>query len=157
MIALTLLASALIGVQAQAADGPADRSRPATLVHMSISSTDFPTEPFAAGIEGDATIRYVVGPNGRVSDCYVERTTGSEVYGAFACELWYMRARFRPARDAAGRPTSETRHQVHVWRFDREDETFPPEVIVVTVPRCLSPSNVSAADLRCRRGPPRTR
>jgi TonB family protein len=51
---------------------------------------------------GRAQVHVVVGPAGRVIACAVEPSSGSGVLDAATCRILRARARYRPARDAAG-------------------------------------------------------
>ncbi|HYD38320.1 MAG TPA: energy transducer TonB, partial [Allosphingosinicella sp.] len=54
-------------------------------------------------------------PSGRVSDCKVTRSSGSPALDSVTCRLIVARFRYRPARDAEGRPIAETISGEHVW------------------------------------------
>jgi protein TonB len=60
-------------------------------------------------------VRYVVGTDGRVSGCRVTRSSGHAELDATTCRLIEQRFRYRPARDAAGRPVPETVSRTFDW------------------------------------------
>jgi protein TonB len=61
----------------------------------------------ASGIRnGSAALRLVVNPEGRAASCRVIRSSGDASVDALVCQLTQQYARYRPARDAAGRPVS---------------------------------------------------
>jgi protein TonB len=66
---------------------------------------DYPAAARRASQEGVAAFRVIVGPDGRVSDCFITGTSGSAALDEATCNVMYLRARYRPARDAAGNPT----------------------------------------------------
>lgn len=68
----------------------------------------------------DVTFRIAVGPDGRVTGCRVERMTGAAEIGAAeigaaGCRAIAERYRYRPARDAEGRATSDVLFENHAW------------------------------------------
>lgn len=66
---------------------------------------DYPPAAQRANEEGTAAFRVIVGPDGRVSDCFITRSSGSAALDEATCAVMYLRARYRPARDADGKPT----------------------------------------------------
>lgn len=66
---------------------------------------DYPPAARRANQEGTAAFRVIVGPDGRVSDCFITRSSGSAALDEATCAVMYLRARYRPALDAEGRPT----------------------------------------------------
>jgi len=66
---------------------------------------DYPAAARRANQEGTAAFRVIVGPDGRVSDCFITRSSGSAALDEATCNVMYLRARYRPARDADGNPT----------------------------------------------------
>jgi protein TonB len=66
---------------------------------------DYPAAARRASQQGVVAFRVIVGPDGRVSDCFITRTSGSAALDEATCYVMYLRARYRPARDAAGNPT----------------------------------------------------
>jgi protein TonB len=86
-----------------------------------IRNSDFPRDALRVGEEGALTTRYTVGVDGRVTECTVVRSSGSAVLDATTCRLIRERFRFRPARDAQGRPRSDTILEEHEWIIRRHD------------------------------------
>jgi len=66
---------------------------------------DYPASARRANEEGRAEFRVIIGPDGRVSDCFIMRSSGSAALDEATCNVMYIRARYRPARDADGNPT----------------------------------------------------
>lgn len=59
----------------------------------------------ASGIRnGSVALRLVITPEGRATNCRVVRSSGSPSVDALVCELTQHYARYRPARNSAGRP-----------------------------------------------------
>lgn len=77
--------------------------------------TDYPNAARRAGIEGSVGVRYVVGTDGRAGGCRVIRSSGNAELDFTTCRLVEERFRYRPARDASGRPVPETVSRMFDW------------------------------------------
>ena len=66
----------------------------------------YPARAVRDEIEGRVGVRVTVGPNGRVADCSVTGSSGSSILDDAACSGMRNYARFNPALDAAGNPTT---------------------------------------------------
>ena len=77
-----------------------------------IRDSDFPDDVDSGGT---VSVRYVVAVDGRVSSCRVTRSSGSRVLDATTCRLIEQRFRFRPSRDARGRPVPSVIVENHSW------------------------------------------
>jgi protein TonB len=98
----------------------------ARLISGSIRDSDYPRGAFERGISGTVSLRFVVAPTGRVSECGVTRSSGSRELDETTCRLILRRFRYRPARDAQGQPIAETIRGVHDWEVGPE----PPPIDV---------------------------
>jgi periplasmic protein TonB len=67
---------------------------------------NYPSAALRKEIEGTVGVRVTVGPDGRVSGCTVSGSSGSGDLDSAACDGMTRYARFEPALDAAGNPTS---------------------------------------------------
>lgn len=67
---------------------------------------NYPSRAVRDGTEGTVSLSVTVGPNGRVADCNVTSSSGSSVLDNAACTDITRYARFSPALDDAGNPTS---------------------------------------------------
>lgn len=65
---------------------------------------------------GSVVITFRVQPDGRPADCRVVRSSGDATVDAAICPIAVQRLRFRPARDAAGRPIAQQITYVPTWR-----------------------------------------
>ena len=72
------------------------------------SNDDYPASAQAAGAEGTAQAQLTIGPDGRVTGCSLVRSTGNGALDATTCSILRRRAKFTPARDSNGNPTSDT-------------------------------------------------
>ena len=67
---------------------------------------NYPSAALRKEIEGTVGVRVTVGPDGRVSACSVSSGSGSGDLDSAACDGMTRYARFEPALDAGGNPTS---------------------------------------------------
>ena len=67
---------------------------------------NYPSAALRKEIEGTVGVRVTVGPDGRVSSCSVSGSSGSGDLDSAACDGMTRYARFDPALDAGGNPTS---------------------------------------------------
>lgn len=77
--------------------------RPQDTNMLGFRSEDYPTGALAAGTQGRVSMRITVTADGRAGDCAVVQSSGSAAIDEGSCRVARRRARFRPARDAAGR------------------------------------------------------
>lgn len=95
-----ILATALQIGTASAAVGPKALESRAPLQNY-VTSDDYPV-----GLSGSAArpvgVTLTVGPDGRVTQCLITGSSGAAQLDQATCRLLRSRARFRPARDAAG-------------------------------------------------------
>jgi TonB family protein len=98
-----------------------------------ISSDDYPASALRNEEEGVVTFRLNVGADGRVAACTITKSSGSAALDSTTCRVLTERARFTPARDWRGKPTTDTVAARIVWRI--EDELIPmqPRLIVATL------------------------
>lgn len=89
-----------------------------------ITDADYPDEAFDRRIMGTVYLRFVVAPNGRVSECNVTRSSGSRMLDSTTCRLIVQRFRYRPARNVYGDPIAEVARGEHSWEIGPE----PPPI-----------------------------
>lgn len=65
---------------------------------------DYPASALEGKEQGDVAVRYWVEPDGRVADCRVVMSSGSELLDSTTCTIITERARLTPARDKDGKP-----------------------------------------------------
>jgi len=70
------------------------------------TANDYPSRALREEREGVTGFRVTVGPDGRVTDCQITSSSGSPDLDQTACEKIRQRARFTPASDGEGNPTS---------------------------------------------------
>jgi periplasmic protein TonB len=82
-----------------------------------IRNSDYPKGALAAGVSGTVGLRFTVGVKGRVTDCVVTRSSGNRELDETTCRLIRERFRYKPSRDARGRPYADTVTGEHVWEL----------------------------------------
>jgi protein TonB len=102
----------------EAGDGPGGGGTPARWLRGRITGADYPRAANDAGTQGTLWSRYVVGTDGRVKSCTVTRSSGSALLDDTTCRLIIERFRYRPARDANGRRTTDVVIEDHHWVLD---------------------------------------
>ena len=81
-----------------------------------ISGDDYPPSALDNNEQGSVQVSLTIGPNGRVSGCSTSGSASSTLKSA-TCRLLTARARFSPAQDASGNPTTSTYSQTITWRI----------------------------------------
>jgi len=72
------------------------------------STDDYPSAAQRNNEEGTASFSLTVGPDGRVQACSITSSSGSSSLDAATCRILRSRARFTPARNNTGQPTTDT-------------------------------------------------
>ncbi|MGQ7830110.1 energy transducer TonB [Altererythrobacter sp. Z27] len=67
---------------------------------------NYPSRALREEIQGTVGVNVSISPDGRVSACSVARSSGSSILDEAACQGMQRYARFNPALDAAGNPTT---------------------------------------------------
>jgi protein TonB len=80
---------------------------------------NYPARAVRDEIEGRVGVRVTVGPNGRVADCSVSSSSGSSVLDDAACAGMRSYARFNPALDREGNPTTGSYSTTIVYQLGR--------------------------------------
>lgn len=71
-----------------------------------VTTDDYPVAAMRADEQGTTAFVLAIDQLGKVSKCEIAESSGSATLDAATCELITRRARFIPARDAAGKPTA---------------------------------------------------
>ncbi|HKX92526.1 MAG TPA: energy transducer TonB [Sphingomicrobium sp.] len=82
-----------------------------------ISGDDYPPSALDNNEQGTVRVSLTVGPNGRVAGCSVTGSSGSRALDNASCRLLTARARFSPAQDGNGNPTTGTFPASLTWRI----------------------------------------
>ncbi len=71
-----------------------------------------------AGAEGTVQVSLSISADGRVAGCNVTRSSGNSALDSQTCNILKRRAKFTPARDSNGNPTSDTYNPPAItWRL----------------------------------------
>ncbi|RSV20362.1 energy transducer TonB [Sphingomonas sp. ABOLG] len=84
-----------------------------------ITADDYPPSSVRAEEEGDVVIQWDVGITGRVENCRVTSSSGSEALDQAACRAITRRGRYTPATDETGTPITKTMSRRVNWRLPR--------------------------------------
>ena len=79
---------------------------------------NYPSRALREEVEGTVGVSVVVSPEGRVASCRVSRSSGSSVLDDAVCRGMERYARFNPALDAAGNPTTGSYNTSIVYRLN---------------------------------------
>ena len=77
-------------------------------VRRLFTGDDYPAIALLENHEGQATFILLVDEKGKVAGCDLARPSGVPVLDVMGCEVFRKRARFTPARNAAGQPVRDT-------------------------------------------------
>ncbi len=84
------------------------------------TSNDYPSQALREEREGTTRFRVSVSADGRVTDCQVTGSSGSPDLDAVACQKITQRARFNPATDGEGQPTTGTYSNAVRWVIPKD-------------------------------------
>ena len=88
-------------------------------VRTLFSTDDYPSSAASAGAEGTAQAQLTIGPDGRVQGCNLIRSTGNGSLDSATCSILRRRAKFTPAKDSNGQPTTDTYTTPPItWRLE---------------------------------------
>jgi protein TonB len=73
-----------------------------------VSDEDYPSNAARNEEQGTTRFRLGVGADGKVTECSVTGSSGSSALDSATCRLMKSRARFTPARDSDGKPTTDS-------------------------------------------------
>lgn len=88
--------------QATLASPPVPRTNPGKW----IGTYDYPVEMSRQGKQALIQVRLMVDANGDVSSCHIQQSTRLKAFDDLTCKVLTKRAKFEPARDAAGKPVA---------------------------------------------------
>jgi TonB family protein len=115
---MSLLLSALLGAALQSAATPpvgptplpappAKSARAMGSLPQLFSTDDYPAAALRNGETGTVAVKLAIDRNGRVSQCLIDKSSGSSSLDLTTCGILQRRARFTPATDANGRAVED--------------------------------------------------
>jgi protein TonB len=96
---------------------PAVRAAPIAALSTLVRPSDYPAEARKAGEHGLVIFVLAVAPDGKVLGCMVPPMTAAQALADATCRIMTERARFRPARDGAGKPAPDMIPGAVEWRI----------------------------------------
>lgn len=81
---------------------------------------DYPNSALQNNEQGTTAVVLSIGTDGRVSGCSITSSSGSSALDNATCNVLRRRARFTPATDTSGNPTTDTYPQRVTWRVPPE-------------------------------------
>ena len=95
---------------------PVPRGRPGDWAN----ANDYPSRALREEKEGVTRFRVSVGPDGRVTSCDITGSSGTPELDSATCSLVTRRARFTPATDGEGQPTSGSWGNSVRWQIPKD-------------------------------------
>ena len=92
-------------------------ARPLGRPGLWVTNNDYPAGAMRRGEQGVTVFRVTVGPDGRVRDCVVTRSSGSAELDRATCAKVSARAKFAPASDGGGNPVAGTYANTIRWEI----------------------------------------
>lgn len=83
------------------------------------NTNDYPSRALQQEREGTTGFRVTVGPNGRVTECSITSSSGHPDLDQATCTNVQRRARFDPALDGSGNPTTGTYSNRVRWQIPK--------------------------------------
>ncbi|GAA4767642.1 hypothetical protein GCM10023219_11700 [Stakelama sediminis] len=97
-------------------DGDGGGGTPPRQIAGRLGYSDIPQSVLDSGSRGGTvSVAFTVEPNGRVTDCGITHSSGNPALDDMTCRLIEKRFRFRPSRNAQGRPRAVTVVENHTW------------------------------------------
>jgi periplasmic protein TonB len=84
------------------------------------NTNDYPSRDLSQEHEGTSGFRVTIGPDGRVTDCQITSSSGFPGLDAATCANVKRRARFTPAKDDDGNPTTGSYSNRVRWQIPKE-------------------------------------
>ena len=84
------------------------------------STDDYPARALREERAGTTRFRLTVGPNGKATDCQITSSSGSPDLDQTTCAVVTRRAKFTPAKDGEGQPTTGSYNGSVRWVIPKE-------------------------------------
>lgn len=105
---------------------PGSGPAPARLRSGFIRANDYPARAIRVGAQGQVLVKILIGRDGTVRECDVERSSGSLDLDWASCRLVLLRFHYDPARDAEGWAQEQTMTRNIGWALPGERGTGLP-------------------------------
>lgn len=102
---------------------PVDKSKkavPRGNVGSWANTNDYPSRALNQGREGTTGFRVTIGTDGKVTDCQITSSSGHADLDAATCSNVKRRARFEPAVDSNGNPTTGSYSNRVTWKIPKD-------------------------------------
>ena len=119
---LTMVLAAALAVQTNQATPP---RRARANLNQYFSTDDYPPTAAARGAQGTTGFRLSIGADGAVTGCTITQSAGDAALDAATCAILLGRARYQPARDAAGRAVPGKDNGRVTWRLPAPEPGRP--------------------------------
>jgi len=80
-----------------------------------LKDSDYPPGLYEAGIGGTVVVRFIVEIDGRVSRCFIWKSSGNAELDGNTCKLIVQRYHYEPRRNGTGKPVPATVEEEHEW------------------------------------------
>lgn len=77
----------------------------------------YPPQARALGLEGRVAFSLDIDARGRITQCHIIETSGSDLLDSAACTQAIINGRFRPGRDGAGQAVAKAWHSTMRWKL----------------------------------------
>lgn len=104
---------------------PAVPARPLNPPGTLFRSSDYPFAALQHRAQGSTEFRAIVDVDGRIRRCRIVRSSWIQLFGSLTCALLRERARFEPARDAAGNPVEDVVASRTRWGIRGDSRPIP--------------------------------
>jgi protein TonB len=84
------------------------------------SDDDYPQDAARNEESGRTGFRIDIGTNGRVTNCTITSSSGSRSLDDATCRILRSRARYTPATDSNGQPTTDSVSSSITWRLPED-------------------------------------
>ena len=91
-----------------------------------ITADDYPAQALDRNEQGNVRVLIRVDPTGAISDCLIEKSSGSTILDSRTCEVIRLRAKFKPPHDWRGVAVASEAHDTVTWRIS-DDIPHPSE------------------------------
>lgn len=161
MFGIASLVALLLASAAPPAAGaePPHRAKPVQTLAALFTDEDYPAEAIRNREQGRVGFRLEVAADGRPSGCSVVGSSGSSALDSTTCRLLMERARFTPARDSRGGPTTDSFVGGIVWRLGETNPRLEAAhrlwtTCVIGEASKLAPGDLPASEVIRRAFPP---